>query len=56
MVDYYFGLSSAWVRVKLFCRCMESPRMCPERSWHREEVEVLTDDEARELIQSHKCY
>jgi hypothetical protein len=34
---------------------MEAPRMCPERSWHRQEVEVLTDDEVKRLIEGHEC-
>ncbi len=27
--------------------------MCEERSWHREEVEVLTDEEVARLIEEH---
>ncbi len=48
-------LAGCWIRVKLLCECMQSPMRWPERSWHREEVEVLTDEEARELIQNHQC-
>ncbi len=55
MVVTYTGLPFAFVRVRLFCCCMEAPRMCAERSWHREEVEVLTDDEAARLIEQHQC-
>ncbi len=54
MVDYT-GLASAWVRVRLHCRCMMTDFYAWERSWHRQEVEVLRDDEAMKLIEEHKC-
>ncbi len=53
MVDYP-GHCGQWVRVRLHCRCMEAPRMCEERSWHREEVEVIDAATVAELIEQHE--
>ncbi len=43
-----------WVRVRLHCPCMATEYAHPERSWHQSEVEELTEEEAKELIEQHR--